>query len=79
MYYDLQQRQSNSVDMDPSTSSPLIVRSDLTIKVAIKDPLFRPVIHRYLDTLVGNLKAAIHNINFYEVALVDPVVREIML
>ena len=54
--------------------SSLLVRSDLTVRVQITDELYRPIVHRYLDTLVRNLRNALLNINFYQVACVEPVV-----
>lgn len=61
--------------MERAGTDQLIVRSDLTIKVVVKDPLYRPIVHRYLDHLITNLRSALRNIDFNSIINVDPQVN----
>ena len=53
-------------------SDLLLVRSDLTIKVLIEDPLLRPIVNRYLDHLVSNLRNALRGIDWGQISNIDP-------
>ena len=59
-------------DMEQPKADSLVVRSDLTIKVIVNDPLYQPLVHRYFDHLINNLRDALRNINFAEITNVDP-------
>lgn len=61
--------------MEQLPADHLMVRSDLTIRVRVKDPLYQPLVHRYLDHLIFNLRTALRAINFADITNVDPQVR----
>ena len=50
----------------------LTVRTSFEISVDVNDRIYRPIIHRYLDLLIGSLKSTIAQINFATVANINP-------
>ena len=67
--------QSVSV-MEQSSTNHTVVRSDVTLKVIVNDPLYQPIVHRYLDHLIHNLRAALRGINFANITNVNPQVGD---
>ena len=50
----------------------LQVRTDFAITVEVQDKLFKPVIHRYLDLLVGSLRNVLRHVDFAQVCNTTP-------
>ena len=50
------------------------MRTDLAITVEVADKLFKPVIHRYLDLLVGSLRNVLRHVDFAQVSNSTPYV-----